>query len=257
VLLPDDGLLISSGCCRPVLSRPVTSAATSDIEIAKTWVTTLLGEGNPALFFLSPLRFETCERTPDSLSFTLSGTQRYGQAFGPSPPINSGWTRCSIDASPFGDRLGALQANDRWDFYSLDTTRCEVDPLLIELSEDDVIREVLERHAPHSQVWPGNPELVSWFGLNDPHGELASLAALVRWESGLHVLSSVVTVTEMRARGYARRLVGGIGGELRRRGHDWLGLGVAHDNAPAKRVYEQVGFVCRAHFTTYSLESSS
>jgi GNAT superfamily N-acetyltransferase len=228
--------------------------STSMLDTAKQWADELLGEGNPATFFLSSRRFDVCERTADSLSLTLSGAQCYGQGFGPQPPVNPVWTRCSVDNSHFGDQLGRLRARDRWDFYSLDTTPCQVDVSLFEVRDDDVIKQILEHHAPNSQVWPGNPELVSWFGVNDPDGALASLAALVRWESGMHVLSSVVTLREKRARGYARMLVRGIAGELQHQGVRWLGLGVAHDNAAAQRAYEQAGFACRAHFTTYVLE---
>jgi GNAT superfamily N-acetyltransferase len=230
----------------------VTIASTSDIDTARMWANELLGDGNPVSFFLSPRRLEFCERTADSLSYTLAGEQPYGLGFGPEPRVNSQWTRCSIDDSRFGEHLGPMRAGDRWDFYSLDTALCEVEGSLIEVHDDAVVRKTLETHAPHSQVWPGNPELVNWFGVNDPMGELASLAALVRWESGMHVLSSVVTMTHMRGRGYARTLVRGIGGELQRRGSTWLGLGVAHDNTSAQRAYEHAGFVRRARFTTYS-----
>jgi ribosomal protein S18 acetylase RimI-like enzyme len=230
--------------------------STSDLDSAGQWANELLGEGNPVPFFLSPHRFEKCERTSDSLSFTLSGEQCYGLGFGPQPRVNPDWTKCSIDNSHFGDELGRLIAGDRWDFYSLDTTLCEVEGSLFEVRDDELVSAMLVSHAPQSQVWPGNAELVGWFGLNDSQGELASLAALVRWESGLHVLSSVVTVTEKRARGHARTLVRGIAGELHYRGFRWLGLGVAHNNAAAHRAYEQAGFLRRAQFLMYSLPST-
>lgn len=235
----------------PLLSTFVGSTSTVDLEVARGWVLELFGEFNPAPFFYSPVRFERCERTGDSLSLTLSGEHCYGLGFGPAPPVNPMWTRCSIDESTFGDELGALVATDRWDFYSIDTARCESDGQLIVMDDSDVVRQILMTDAPHSQVWPGNPEIVNWYGVRDARGEWASIAALVRWESGRHVLSSVVTVAPMRGQGFARTLVRGIGGEMHRQGLRWLGLGVAHDNTSAQRTYENSGFQRCANFTAY------
>ena len=240
-----------------LLSIRVKLSSTSDLDLTQRWVLELFGEFNPAPFFLSPLRFEGCERTRDSLSLTLSGAHCYGLGFGPEPPVNPLWTRCSIDDSAFGDRLGELIATDRWNFYSLDTARCEGDGSPLTVSDSEVINEILTAHAPHSQAWPGNPEIVHWYGVKGPRGEWVSLAALVRWESGQHILASVVTVTEMRGQGFARTLVRGIGAEMQRQGVKWLGLGVAHDNVSAQRAYERAGFERRANFTTYSLAPSS
>jgi len=236
-----------------LLSVAVSSTSTSELDVAREWVLELFGEFNPAPFYLSSSRFEQCERTEDSLSLTLSGEHCYGLGFGPAPPANPLWARCSIDNSSFGDQLGALVATDRWDFYSLDTTQCETEALPTIVSDSDVINSILSAHAPHSQAWPGNPEIVNWYGVKGPLGEWASLAALVRWQSGQHVLASVVTVAEMRGQGFARTLVRGVGAEVQRQGFKWLGLGVAHDNASAQRTYEHAGFQRRANFTTYSL----
>ncbi len=77
------------------------------------------------------------------------------------------------------------------------------------------------------------------------------MGALVRWGSGLRVLTSVATSTELRGRGFARTLVRGTLGVAHWRGIRWVGLGVSHANIPAQRVYENVGFALGANFTNY------
>jgi ribosomal protein S18 acetylase RimI-like enzyme len=203
------------------------------------------------LFFLSPRRFESCERTADSLSLTLSGEQCYGLGFGPSPPVNPLWTRCSIDASRFGDRLGRLAAQGRWDFYAMETAGITADVVPV-VDDDEFVSDFLAEHAPHSQVWPGNQEIVNWFGVKDG-AEWATIGALVRWESGQHVLASVASRRELRGRGFAFTLVRGIVGEAQRRSISCVGLGVDHDNVAAQRIYDRVGFTLHANFTNYAL----
>jgi hypothetical protein len=95
----------------------VNAISTKDLVTARAWANELWGESHPIHFFLSPNRFVRGDRVDDSLSLTLSGEQCYGLGFGPSPPVNSEWTRCSIDESHFGPSLGQLVANDQWDFY--------------------------------------------------------------------------------------------------------------------------------------------
>jgi ribosomal protein S18 acetylase RimI-like enzyme len=228
----------------------VSTTSTTDIALAREWVRELGGELSPALFFLSPRRFEWCERTTDSLSLTLSGGRCYGLGLGPHPPVNTSWTRCSIDASRFGHRLGQLEAQGRWDFYA--TKTAQVSSVALVVNDDDFVGDFLSEHAPHSEVWSGNQEIVNWFGVRDG-AEWASIGALVRWESGLHVLASVATRSALRGRGFATALVGGIVGEAWRRSVSILGLGVDHENLAAQRTYERVGFALLANFTSYAL----
>jgi ribosomal protein S18 acetylase RimI-like enzyme len=227
--------------------------STKDLVTARAWAHELWGQSHPVQFFLSPIRFERGERTDDSMSLTLSGDQCYGLGFGPAPPVNAEWTRCSIDQSQFGPNLGRLVANDHWDFYSVDVRQADLGVRALVLDDETVITRILNEHAPHSKVWPGNKEIVNWYGVQDRDGQWASLGALVRWESGCLVISSVVTVSDLRSKGFARLLTGGIVGEARTFGAQWLGLGVAHDNLAAQRTYEHSGFVCRANFTSYAL----
>ena len=237
----------------PILSTLVSATSTEDLVTARAWARELWGESHPAQFFLSPIRFVRGERVDDSMSLTLSGEQCYGLGFGPAPPVRSEWTRCSIDQSRFGPNLGRLVANDRWDFYSVDVSHADFGDRALVLDDDAVITRILSEHAPHSQVWPGNKEIVNWYGVQDGDGQWASLGALVRWESGCLVISSVVTVSDWRGQGFAQLLTRGIVGEARRLGAQWLGLGVAHDNLAAQHTYEHSGFFCRANFTSYAL----
>lgn len=227
---------------------------TGDIATARRWASEMGGDSHPAHFFFSPNRFVVGERTDDSLSLTLSGEQCYGLGFGPTPPVNPEWTRCSIDHTPFGTTLGQMVSNDRWDFYSIDVKLAEASAPVHVMHDDAIINQILDEYAPHLQTRPGDPEIVDWYGVRDSDGRWVSLGALVRWESGRLLISSVVTVADARGRGFARVLTRGIAGEARRLGERWLGLGVAHDNLAAQRTYQQSGFVCRANFTSYALE---
>lgn len=234
-----------------ILSGLVNQTSTFDAATALQWSNDVLGGGNPAAFFLAPARFVSAVRTSDSFSMTLSGNRLFGMGCGPHPPLNPAWGRCMIANSTFGDTIGPLRANDHWDFYSVNASRTPVDGDIETLDDDAEITELLQISAADSSVWPGNPEIVSWYGLRDEDENLVSLGALVRWESGLHVLASITTVTDMRGRGFAQELTQGMIARARELGIEWLGLGVSHANVPAQRVYQRAGFVLRANFTNY------
>ena len=235
--------------------------STTHPATALRWSVELFGEGNPAQFFLAPNRFDSAERNNDSLALTLTGAQLFGLGLGPNPPRRPDWTRCVLASTDGVERVGALHASDYWDFYSVDASRTHVDGDVVVLTDDDLITELLQLHANNSSVWPGEPGIVSWYGLRDAEDDLISLGALVRWESGLHVLASITTVSEFRGQGFAQELVQGMIARARERGIQWLGLGVSHSNLAAQRVYQKTGFSLRANFTTYTpadpLESSN
>ena len=226
--------------------------STNNPATARRWSVELFGEGNPAQFFLSPVRFESAQRTTDSFAMTLSGEQRFGLGLGPNPPRRDDWTRCVLTSIPDALYVGELRASDFWDFYSIDTAHASSDGDVEVLENDALVTEILQVHANDSSVWPGSREIVDWFALRDPDDELVALGALVQWESGLHVVSSVTTLREYRGRGFAQELVQGIVARARERGIRWLGLGVGHSNVAAQRVYQKVGFQLRENFTTYS-----
>lgn len=230
--------------------------STTNPATALRWSLELFGDGNPAQFFLAPARFESAERTEDSLAITLSGDNLFGLGLGPHPPRRPDWTRCVLANTHGLERVGNLHASDHWDFYSVDASRTHTDGDVAVLDDDDQVTEILQLHANDSSVWPGRPDIVSWYGLRDAEDDLISLGALVRWESGLHVLASITTVSEFRGQGFAQELVQGMIARARERGIQWLGLGVNHSNVAAQRVYQKAGFSLRANFTTYTSPDS-
>ncbi|MHB1252442.1 MAG: GNAT family N-acetyltransferase, partial [Acidimicrobiales bacterium] len=152
--------------------------------------------------------------------------------------------------------VGELRASDHWDFYSVDASRTHNDGDVEVLDDDDLIAEILHVHANDSSVWPGRDDIVAWYGLRDADDDLMSLGALVRWESGHHVLASIVTLREYRGQGFGQELVQGMVARARERGITWVGLGVSHTNIAAQRVYIKAGFSLRANFTTFSRPAS-
>lgn len=227
--------------------------STNDPVAALGWALELLGPASPAAFLLAPARFVLAERTPDSLALTLHGDQCFGAAFGPAPPTRGEWDACVVDSSTLGDDLGRLSLRDRWDFFVAEVVPIE-GPALEEIDDDAAVRALLNADAPHSAVWPGNPEIVAWYGVRDDAG-LASVVALVRWESGYHVVSSMATRADARGRGLGQHVMKGVLHAASRRHLAWLGLGVGHDNLVAQRLYERVGFLRRAAFSVYGSAS--
>ena len=109
-------------------------------------------------------------------------------------------------------------------------------------------------HAPDSSVRPGDPEVIFWGGVRNEVGELAALAALVKWQSGFHLLSSVVTRAQDRGNGYATKLSGAMAAHAHSLGIKEVGLGVRSENFAAQRAYAKAGFKKLADFTHYFQE---
>jgi ribosomal protein S18 acetylase RimI-like enzyme len=229
----------------------VPTVATADATVALAWAEELFGAGSPLAFLLAPRRFVLAERRDASMAITLEGDEVFGAAMGPNPPLRAEWDSCSLARPGAPDRFGSLAPVDEWDFYSR-RTQGAPDSGVEKLDDDAFVEAFLNEHAPSSAVWPSSPEIVEWLGVRDDEGRVVALGAIVRWESGEHVLSSVATATGARGRGHAERLVLGVLGYARALGIEGIGLGVHHSNDVAQRLYVRCGFVRRAEFVAYS-----
>jgi ribosomal protein S18 acetylase RimI-like enzyme len=80
-----------------------------------------------------------------------------------------------------------------------------------------------------------------WFGVRDPAGDLASLAALIELE-GVGYIDNVATVPAARGRGYASALTTRLSREALEGGSKHVCLLVDPDSTAAVRMYERLAF---------------
>lgn len=221
---------------------------TENAQRALSWATSLYGEASPFHFFTVPEHFGDAQRSDDTIWLTIEPDEGFGMSAGPAASTLPHWRTCLIIDSHLGDRADGLRLRSNWDFY---VRRTEVLASDVDVVTDaPAITALLERDAPRSSVWPGAESIVAWYGVWDDE-TLSAVAALTRWRSGYHVVSSVATAGAYRGRGLARRVMRGVVTAAHARGVEWLGLGVAHSNHVAQRVYRDTGFVERARFSRY------
>ena len=195
--------------------------------------------------------FVAAYKNAESFSFVIKNEFFYGQLYGPDAYFDD---RCNSIAfagsSP--DSFRDLKRGGGSQFWEVVTREGEA---TIELLRDpQEINAIIEEHAPDSSVRPGDPEEVFWGGVRNEMGDLAALAGLVRWQSGLHVMVSVATRTHDRGKGYATQLVKGMISYAHLLGISEIGLGVRAGNFAAMRVYEKTGFKKITDFTRFSRE---
>ncbi len=223
---------------------------TEDAQRALSWATSLYGEASPFHFFTVPERFGGATRVDDTIWLTVERDEGFGMSAGPAAGPLRAWRTCLIIDSSLGDRAQELRLRSNWDFYTRRTEDLDADVEVV--TDAPAITALLERDAPRSSVWPGAESVVEWYGIFDG-ATLSAVAALTRWRSGYHVVSSVATAADYRGQGLARRVMRGVVTEAHARGVTWLGLGVAHSNRVAHNVYRDTGFVERARFSRYGL----
>ena len=225
---------------------------TDDVDHALSWATTRYGDASPFHFFTVREQFGGAQRDGDTIWFTVEREEAFGLSAGSAASPLDEWRTCLIVDSSLGDRAGELRLRSNWDFYTRRTEATHDDVDVVEVTDELAITALLERDAPRSSVWPGAESVDSWYGIWDGT-ILSAVAALTRWRSGYHVIASVATASSYRGHGLARRIMRGVVGAAHARGVPWVGLGVAHSNHVAQRVYRDTGFTERARFSRYGL----
>ena len=235
-------------------SLPKSFNQTSDLTIALGWAREQLGEINGPGIFVSEANskdFVEAFKSEDSFSFTMRSGFTYGHAYGPNPHIDPRWEKCAVGFSKFGPKFGHLEIANQFDTYGIDTKIIPGFESIDELTDEALIKKILDENAPTSSVYPGNPEVIQWGCVRNEAGEVSAIGALVRWSSGSHVISSVATVESMRGKGYATELVKRFISRTNELGIKTLSLGVDHKNTAAIKAYQNAGMIEIAQFTNY------
>jgi len=228
---------------------------TSDLSVAREWAAALLGEMNSARYYFSAETILAAYKSDDSFSFTVGGEQIYGQTYGPNPFLDSRWEKVAVEGV-HPEAILDLKPRYGFEFWGIKTALVKAPPIeiLSEMAEMAEINSILTDHAPDSSVRPGGNEEVFWGGIRNSRHELASLAVLVKWKSGMHVMSSVVTRSQDRGNGFATALSAGIAARAHLLGIEEIGLGVRDTNIAAQRAYAKAGFTRLGAFTNYFRE---
>jgi len=224
---------------------------TQELQVAQRWAADSLGKKNAAKYYLSEENFIAAYLQNGSFSFIVKGEPFYGQMYGQGAYFDDRCTDLAIEGEK-PDHIGTLLPQGGFQFWEALTVQSAA-PIEL-LSDPDEIAAILTEHAPDASVAPGGPEEIFWGGVRNDSGEVAALAVIVKWQSGLHVMASVVTREQDRGRGYATKLSEGMLAHAHDLGIERVGLGVRDVNSAAQRVYEKAGFKKLADFTHYSQE---
>ena len=227
---------------------------TSDITVALGWAQERLGDLSGPGMFVSEAnaeRFIEAFITDDSFSFTMDSGFIYGHAYGPNPHIDPRWEKCAVAFSNFGPKFGHLEIANQFDTYGIATEIIPGFETIEELTDEVLIKKILDEHAPTSSTYPGNPEIVQWGCVRNESGEISAIGALVRWSSGAYVISSVATIESERGKGFATELAKRFISVTNQLGVKTLGLGVSHKNIAAIAAYKKAGMSEIAQFTNY------
>ena len=197
-------------------------------------------------------RFIEAHVTPANLSFSVRDEDGsiFAMALGEAPVILK-CDRLATSRSVEVDEK-VFTFRNKWDFYSIDTGAFLGGAESNETADENEIKELLEKDAPNSSVWPGNQEILFWGNIREAE-QLIATGALVRWRTGQVMFASIATHSEYRRKGYAQRLVTQMLSSAAKKGVAHVGLGVFAENIPAKRAYEKVGFDLIGEFTSYSI----
>jgi ribosomal protein S18 acetylase RimI-like enzyme len=223
---------------------------TSDLATAQEWAVAILREKNAAKYYMSAENFVAAYKGDGNFSFIVKGEPFYGHLYGAGAHLDPRCTNVAVADSrveeDFKVKGGGFQ------FWEIETKSSQ-EPIEL-LSDAEEIAALIREHAPDSSVLPGDPEEVFWGGARNESNELVACAVVVKWQSGFHVMASVVTRTADRGRGYGTALSKGIAAHAHKIGIPLLGLGVRTGNLAAQRAYEKAGFKMLGAFTNYSRE---
>lgn len=158
----------------------------------------------------------------------------------------------TITESAFGHLPPELTSPDpgHWCFWTLDPAEARLGPsTAVDLELDDPrIRPLLE-HSDSAHVFPGDPRIVRWTGVEED-GDLAAVAGQVTEPSGAAHLLSVCTHPDRRGRGLAREVCTRIMAAAIADGAPMLVLEMYTANEAGRRAYSALGFTERGRYAS-------
>ncbi|MCW2605906.1 MAG: GCN5-related N-acetyltransferase [Frankiales bacterium] len=145
-----------------------------------------------------------------------------------------------------------------WDF------RCTYEAPPVQPGEDDVVEladvvgvaELLEASSPRASTRPGDDGVRRWVGVRDG-GRLVACAADTSGAPGVGHLSSIAVHPDCQGRGLGGAVTARLTRVLMDEGCDLVTLGTYADNAPARAVYDRLGFRDEHRFTSGPLQVRS
>ena len=193
----------------------------------------------------------------ENLSITRRAEPLFGWSFGPSPIIDPEWPEFAVNRSTPKEKTSGFTLQGQWDAYGIHTraigSRSEnsyEENTYEVLHDHDEINAVIEEHAPELSIRADDSEVVAWIGIRN--GSVVALGALCRWQSGFHVLSAIVVVTNERGKGLGRRITEALIDYAYKSGIKYVALGVRADNEAAITTYNRIGFKKLEEFNTFS-----
>jgi ribosomal protein S18 acetylase RimI-like enzyme len=138
----------------------------------------------------------------------------------------------------------------RWCFWTLDRRDAVLDATgTVEVALDDPRIAPLLGHSDSAHVFPGDPRLVRWAGVEDG-GELVAVAGQVTEASGAAHLLSVCTHPDARGRGLARRACSRLVVQAYAEGAPMVVLEMYTANEAGRRTYSALGFRERGRYAS-------
>ncbi|MBM3742863.1 MAG: GNAT family N-acetyltransferase [Actinobacteria bacterium] len=176
-------------------------------------------------------------------------------ALGKRAPLRLEWSKISFERSSSWLKELTKYEKNEWEAYSLHVPS-EPRLELTEEPKDEEIADFLKEHGRDLSVSPGNPEIVRWSSIRSDSGELEGVAAICKWQSGEHVVASVVTDSARRNKGLGKHLMKVVSKELATLGIKQVCLGVTSSNLGAVKLYQNIGYEKLFDFTFINKTSS-
>lgn len=137
-----------------------------------------------------------------------------------------------------------------WCYWTLDPADAVLDASgSVDIALDDPRIAPLLEHSDSAHVFPGNPRIVRWAGV-EQDGELLSVAGQVNEPSGAVHLLSVCTRPDARGRGLARRTCSRLVELALREEAAVVVLEMYAANEAGRRAYTSLGFVERGRYAS-------